>query len=176
MLLDRDSLEMLIMDEQAGALSAEAAQLLEIYLAQNPEAAQEAEDLRDTLSLAHMALVSMPKPVLPKAGFAIPSIAEPSRISRFGLPAWAAMAACLAIGFLTGKLWLYQPMPIRETVQEPAAAIASMAAQPGLTEHPTLPFWSAKNWQFRTNDISRRGGYSVEWESPVKKPRIKSNS
>lgn len=175
MLLDRNSLEMLIMDEQAGALSAEAAQLLEIYLAQNPEAAREAEALRETMNLAHMALASEPKSVLPKPAFAVPSIAESRPFSRFSLPAWAAMAACLAIGFLTDKLWLYQPVPVRETVQEPVSTMAVATVQSGLPAN-TTPFWSVKNWQFHTNDISRRGGFTLEWDSPLKKPRIKSNS
>jgi anti-sigma factor RsiW len=174
--LDRDSLELLMMDEQAGALSAEASQLLEIYLEQNPDAARQAGEFRQTMDLARMAYAAQPKPVLPEPAFAMTSAAEPRHPSRFGLPALAAMAACLAIGFLIGKMWMVQPPVIQEAVREPVAAMAAITVQPVLTSQNPGSFWSVKNWQMRTNETSRRGGYSVEWESPVKKPRIKANS
>jgi hypothetical protein len=176
MLLDRDSLEMLLTDDEAGALSAEASQLLEVYLKQNPDSARQAGEFRQTMGLARMVYAAAPKPVLPKPAFAMPPAVAPRHASRFALPAWAAMAACLAIGFLAGKLWIYQPMPIREENRESVAAMALITAQPVLPSQNPGAFWSVKNWQMRTNEISRRGGYSVEWESPVKKPRIKINS
>lgn len=174
--LDRDSLELLMMDEQAGALSAEASQLLEIYLAQNPDAARQAGEFRQTMDLARMAYAAQPSPALPEPAFAMTSASEPRHPSRFGLPAWAAMAACLAIGFLAARFGMNPPEIMQETVREPLAAMAAIAVQPVITSQNPGSFWSVKNWQMRTNEASRRGGYSVEWESPVKKPRIKINS
>ena len=174
--LDRDSLELLMMDEHAGALSAEASRLLEIYLEQNPDAARQAGEFRQTMDLARMAYAAQPSPALPEPAFAMTSAGEPRHPSRFGLPAWAAMAACLAIGFQIGKLWMVQPAVIQEAVREPVASMAAIAVQTAISTQNPAPFWSVKNWQMRANDTSRHGGYSVEWESPVKKPRIKANS
>jgi hypothetical protein len=176
MLLDRDSLEMLIMDKDAGALSAEASQLLELYLGQNAAAARQANDLRQTMYLARRVYAANPKPVLPKPAFGMPSVAETRHPSRFGLPAWAAMAACLALGFLTGTFWMHQPVTMRQAMSEPVASSASSAAQPVGPAQISAPFWSVKNWQLRANEKPRHGGYSVEWESPLKKPGIKINS
>lgn len=174
--LDRDSLELLMMDEQAGALSAEASQLLEVFLEQNPEAERQAGEFRQTMDLARLAYAAQPSSALPEPAFAMPSATEPRHSSRFGLPAWAAMAACLAIGFLAARFGMNQPSVMQEAVREPVAAMAAIADQPAMASQNPGSFWSVKNWQMRTNDTSRRGGYSVEWESPVKKPRIKANS
>lgn len=176
MSLDSDSLELLLLDEDAGALSPEASQLLEIYLQHDTEAARHAGEFRQTLASARMAYAAKPASPLPVPKFIKPAGASPRRNTRLRLPAWAAMAACLVAGYFAGRLWTVRPGVLQETAQTPAVTIAAQSAQPILQRQNPASFWSVQNWQIRANETSRRGGFSLEWESPVKKPRIKINS
>jgi hypothetical protein len=184
MTLDRETLELLLLDQDAGALGAETDKLLVAYLRQEPHAASEAQEIRATLALARKTLTAAALPVLPKPKF--DGHPEPSGTplpGRAWAP-WLAAAACLAIGFALGQTGAarrvnlpqaaaaFSPLPSppdRHVSQEKPAA-ADKADVPA----PARSFWSVRNLQLGTYEPPHRTAYTLVWDSPLKRPKIKT--
>jgi hypothetical protein len=183
MTLERETLELLLLDQDAGALGADTEKLLEAYLRQEPHAASEAREIRATLALARKTLATAALPVLPKAKFdGYPESLVTSLPGRAWVP-WLAAAASLAIGFVLGQTGASRQVILPPTV----AAISPLPAPPDnhvSREKPvaadtaavsaTHSFWSARNLKLGTNDPPRHAVYTLVWDSPLKRPKIKT--
>ena len=115
MAIDREILERLLIDRALGELSPDAEALLEDYLAREPEASEEAEEIARAADLARRALT----PSEEVDSHPLPPLLLYGRwriLWRAGVRA-AALAACLLIGVGVG-LWLSQSKQVIETQQE----------------------------------------------------------
>ncbi|TLD71884.1 hypothetical protein FEM03_03930 [Phragmitibacter flavus] len=101
--IDSKTLQALVIDRHFGEISAEAAELLEIYLTHNPEAMKETERVLSSLGVMGQAVM----PVLPSEEMKVIDLkANPAR--KGWATGWLARAAGLMLlagagGFLAGR-------------------------------------------------------------------------
>jgi len=184
MTLDRETLELLLLDQDAGALGAETEKLLAAYLRQEPRAASEAQEIRATLALARKTLAAEALPMLPRPKFDTGNGRSEKSFHWRAWTPWLAAAACLAIGFAVGQTGAsrrvgppqaaaaFSPLlsPPDNHVSQEKPAAARNAAVPA----PAHSFWSARNLHWGTNEPPRRTAYTLVWDSPLKRPKIKT--
>lgn len=184
MTLDRETLELLLLDQDAGALGAETEKLLAVYLEQTPRAGAEAREIRATLALARETLAVPAKMALPKPEFDRDSAREGKPFPWRGWAPWLAAAACLAVGFAVGQAGASRSaIPARAAIAlaQPLVKPNNPATQdkPGAVEKSGADgradsFWSVRNLRPGANETPRRTAYTLEWDSPLKRPKIKT--
>ena len=128
-----EMLESLVIDRALDSVPLAVAELLDEYLAANPEAARRADEVTATLRLARAAVVpSLGKPSRPLDRGRIGRAAQARRLASLA-PELARLAACVALGLVLG--WWARPAqaPILE-------AAASRSEQPS-------QFWSLSSWE-----------------------------
>ncbi len=132
--MDRESLERLATDRALGGLTPEAGQLLEAYIACDPQAAAIVRGIDTTVQAARRVLrepAPSSLPAFPVAGFMqIERWRRRIRVLTYA----GALAACVLLGVGLGRLHAptpsNQPQQIAETHQ-PASPIAEANANPG---------------------------------------------
>ncbi len=168
--LKPESLEALLLDRSLGVLTPEAEELLTSYLETQPMARLRAEEFQAATCLAKKALTLGPSIPLPEPRFKTMEKpgAWPGRPSAY-LP-WLAAAACLVVGFGLAKLSPSVTMP---AIQPHAvAAIEPMANSNTQTNERS--FWLTSHLASTAPAHTPNSPYVVVWDSPLKKPRIKS--
>ena len=166
--MNHETLERLFIDCASGELSPDVAALLDAYVRHEPELAGEAEQIRETLSLAKLALAESPTPPLPEIDFSAEPALAAAEPNRPKLPTWAygiGMAACFVGGLVIALLVLPAKNPA------PVAKI-SLDKQPVATTSPVSSFWSIQHLHPNAM-IASSGGDQVIWKSPVRKPEIR---
>jgi anti-sigma factor RsiW len=127
-------LETLLLDRALGALDPEVAALLDLHLAQDPEAAQRAADLAAALQLARAAVASpveTPRP-LDQARLHRARSRDHARVRR---REFLRLAACVAAGLGLG--WVARPAHVAVDSTAVTAALARPSASA-----PATQFWS----------------------------------
>lgn len=173
-----ETLEALLLDRSLGELEPETSELLDAYLAQNPDASARSASLQETARVARAVLGA--RTASPTPARVLPAIPpwrrESSPFVRIASSQPLKLAACVAIGVAAG--WLGRPMrsvPAGIAALPAAAAIvqspeeASAVAQP-----PSLP-WSARMLARAEASAATSGDRSparfrLRWESPARKP------
>lgn len=162
-------LERLLIDRELGELAPEVAALLEEHLAANPEPSARAEEMRELLQRARAASADADQ---------APSVRlDRARFHRAQQAAWwraqvgesARLAAVLAIGLGLG--WAVGLRSPQFPVAAERIAIADEAAPAASTT-----FWSIENHLKNArpeNAVPSR--YRLQWDSPVKMPRLARN-
>lgn len=92
-----ESLHALVMDHQAGELPSEVAELLESYLASNPEARAESEQLLNVMEVTRQTVIRYPELARTFDPVTTP---EMIRISPPGWPGWLKIAALVVFAAL----------------------------------------------------------------------------
>ena len=118
-----ESLQALIIDQHAGELTPDVADLLDAYLASNPAAQEEAARILDALSLTSQAVVQHPElaRVSTRATHAVPRTRQ-----RWTPPLWLKAAAVVMLAALTAMagFWVGRAQPVSGAG---SSAIASTA-------------------------------------------------
>jgi len=171
MAIDPEILERLLIDRALGELSPDAEALLEDYLARQPEASEEAQEIARTADLARCALT----PSEEFDSHALPPLLLGKRgriLWRVGARA-AALAACLLIGVGVG-LWLSQSKQVVETQQE----IAWVGAEDsdGTEEANRSEIWSARRFYEAASRPARTKRARLIWDSPTRMPRLEETT
>jgi anti-sigma factor RsiW len=152
-----DVLERLLIDQAAGALSPDVAELLEDHLRHEPAAQREAAEIGETLRLARLALSSQRVIPLPRRPF-----------TRSPVWAWA-MAACfvcgLSLGIFAGRGRNDSPH-IASVVSAPVHQTAAV------TVSDESGFWSLRRLRAAAPPAGGKSENSIIWKSPVKKPEL----
>ncbi|MFO1478070.1 MAG: hypothetical protein U1F98_15645 [Verrucomicrobiota bacterium] len=156
-------LEQLLEDRALGVLPPEVEALLAAYLRDHPEHAALEVEMNDTLALARGVLPPVDPIPAPPPGFtAEHARPAPDRYRWSWLP--LPLAAVIALGF---GLWILRPSGTR--TQSAALAPPPAAAQPA-------GFWSVSRLADAASKPAHSGAAPVSWISPVRKPRLNSNS
>lgn len=166
-----ETLEALLLDRDAGALSPETDELLATYLELEPASAKEAGEFLATLELTKKAFALEKIRSLPKPAF-LSSRDSVSWVPWRTLAPWLAAAACLAVGFYMGRFDTLRPLRMAAAVMPEKSP--TVQTKPVLGTHESS-FWSSKNLWNSTNEIPRQSAYTIVWDSPLKRPRIKSS-
>jgi anti-sigma factor RsiW len=179
--LTRETLEALLIDRAVGELAPDVEALLTAYLNQDPAAAQAARQVEETMDLARQ-VVALPRTEnLPEPRF------QPARWRAWVLPAWhqlfhrygwaAGIAAGLAVGgWLAALQWRQHDARVAATrmVRQRTAAVVATVTSPAPAPAATT-FWTARPWLQKREPVAAKSQYSLVWDSPAKKPRIKEN-
>jgi hypothetical protein len=125
--MNSTSLLALIVDQHAGELAPEAAELLEAYLAQSPTARAEAERIRSALALTEQTVLRHPE--LARAEATEVRDEHACFRARRPAPSWLARAASIAVlaaltgigGFVAGQRSAHPPVaaPVAANVERP---------------------------------------------------------
>ena len=172
MAIDREILERLLIDRALRELSPDAQALLEDYLAREPEASEEAEEIARTVDAARCALArseevnshSLPPLLLGKRG---------GILWRVGARA-AVLAACLLIGVGVG-LWFSQSKQVIETQVE-IAWVGAEEESDGTEEANRSEIWSARRFYEAASRPARTKRARLIWDSPTKMPRLEERT
>lgn len=175
--MNDETLERLLIDRSLGALSADAAALLDAYLRDNPAAARTATAFDETAGLIRQSLPAAPAASLPPFPRARLHDAHRNaarwRIVRSAL----ALAACVVLGFSLGSRPLGGPVKRENT----GPAVASVLPRDGrasdrVNESAESDFWSAQRMRVRFTSDSRAASRRVVWNSPVARPSLGGQS
>ena len=172
MAIDPEILERLLIDRALGELSPDAEALLEDYLAREPEASEEAEEIARAVDAARCALTpseevdshSLPPLLLGKRG---------GILWRVGARA-AALAACLLIGVGVG-LWFSQSKQVIETQVE-IAWVGAEEESDGTEGANRSEIWSARRFYEAASRPARTKRARLIWDSPTKMPRLEERT
>jgi hypothetical protein len=161
-------LERLLIDRELGELAPEVMVLLEEYLELSPEVREQADTTRNLLQLARAATAGPREVPQVKLGLERLRHAQQSAWWRARAAEWVRLAAAVAIGLSLG--WLVRPrLPVSIALAAPAEVVAAPKT--------STSFWSIEaylqNSQPRTSGPAR---YRLQWDSPVKMPRVEENS
>jgi hypothetical protein len=170
MALKRETLEGLLLDHHFGALPTETTELLDAYLEGDPEARMVAGELTATACLARQALAREPVAGLPKPRFSLPREAVTPLLGARVWSPWFAAAACLAVGFVLGHSTFNNPAPKLNTARVSETVVGVETTR----KTSSNSFWSVNNLRQGTNENARLPAYTVVWDSPLKKPHLKS--
>ena len=177
MAIDPEILERLLIDRALGELSPDAEALLDDYLAREPEASEEAEEIARTADLARRALA----PSDEVDSHALPPLLLGKRrgvLWRVGARA-AALAACLLIGVGVG-LWFSQSKQVIETQVEIAwvgtAQESAREDADGTEEVNRSEIWSARRFYEAASRPARTKRARLIWDSPTKMPRLEEKT
>jgi hypothetical protein len=161
--MNEDVLERLMMDRALGELPADAATLLDAYLAgQHATLTERSREFADTVELATKALHPRQPQSLP-ALKALPFSRRPDMLSPWRL---AQMAAALVIGFLIGLTLLRQTAPRH---RPPVVVVSATQTAPAVT--PASSLWSPRRWIDERRSSSPKEPRLL-WSSPVQKPQL----
>lgn len=166
-----EDLEPLLLDRALGELSPAVTELLEQHLARDPKAARQAATYTATLAFAREA-VGLPTSTVSLRPLDHDRLRRAERRARWRshLGEGAKLAACIALGLVLGRTILANekspPSPINPVL---AAAPAVPAAG--------SKFWSVTNLEIEHRLQSarrerRKTNYKLQWESPLKMPRL----
>jgi anti-sigma factor RsiW len=175
-----ENLETLLLERALGELPPATRELLEEYLARNPDAAREADTLTDTLQLARQAVALSPE--MPQRPLKMDTLCRARQTWRWrGLTQEALrLAACAVLGLALG--WYAhasRPAPVlaQTSRAEPAVVrpIPAEALSGGAVAAPR--FWSLAKLQAeqRSRPASashQESRYQLQWDSPMKMPRV----
>lgn len=173
-----ETLEALLIDRSLGELEPATAELLDAYLARNPDAAARAAAWQDTTHLARTAVGV--KTSAASAVTRLPAMPpwrrESTRLSRVVSAQWLKLAACLALGGAVG--WLARPVPnVPQVVATPPPTVVVVQqpeVAPMAESQPSLA-WStrmlARAEAASAASVDRSPArYRLHWESPARKP------
>jgi hypothetical protein len=169
MRLEREMLEKLVLDRALGALTPEAARLLEAYGEGDARVGELEREYEQTVGLARRALAEAREPALPP--FPAERIAAEARRRRL----WritrnaGALAACVLIGLMGGMRWSTVPTPPVEAVS--AVAMRGENGRGGVPDETRgSGFWSSQriHKQAQAASAGRPAGL---WRSPVQMPQ-----
>jgi len=170
MKLEREMIEKLVLDRALGALTPEAARLLEAYGEGDARVDEMERVYEQTVGLARRALADEREPALPP--FPAERIAADARRQRL----WkitrnaGALAACVAAGLMIGMRWRTAP-----TVSTGATSVSIAQSGDGRGSHAMgelggAGFWSTQriHKQAQAANVGRPAGI---WRSPVQMPQ-----
>ena len=177
MAIDPEILERLLIDHALGELSPDAEALLADYLAREPKASEEAEEIARAVDVARCALT----PSEDAKPYSLPPLLLYARwriLWRAGARA-AALAACLLIGVGVG-LWFSQSKQVIETQVEVARASAAQQSAredgDGTEEANRSEIWSARRFYEAASRPARTKRARLIWDSPTKMPRLEERT
>ena len=175
-----ETLEALLIDRALGALSPEVAELLENYLIQNSDAAQQANSLASTVQLARTAAAgpnasTSPLPPLERVRKAL-------TVQRRQAFAWqlSKLAACMLLGLTIGLVSRFGGNPAGGP-NASAAMVRSLATNDAANAVGNRNgFWSLANFtpgksEHATASVRLDSRYRLRWDSPVKMPHLEGN-
>ncbi|HUO10480.1 MAG TPA: hypothetical protein VM008_19400 [Phycisphaerae bacterium] len=152
--MDMVKIEALLMDHALGGTSDEVGALVEAYVERDAAARARLEELRGTVGAAKRALASQPVllPAYPRGAL---EHSMQRHLWKRRVVAGAAIAACIAVGFLIGDLWRGEN---RKT--DIATRVASVPAQksgvPVAAEMATVrDFWSTARLRASAEQASK---------------------
>jgi anti-sigma factor RsiW len=177
-----ETLEVLLLDRVMGELPPEVAELLETHLAHHPEVARQAEELASAYRLARQAVAGVAE--VPRQPLAVERLQRAQVAQRRWSMAWglARLAACVAFGLALG----WYGHTLREAPRVAAAAPAVVRAAPATAaERPGAKENAPDFWSLSSLEAARRerqpgesrttGRYRLQWDSPVKMPRVEED-
>lgn len=170
-------LESLLLDHALGELSPEVAELLETHLAHDPEAARQAAGLASTVQQARKAMAITQE--APRRSLAVERLWQAQMTHRRSVFIWelARLAACVVLGLTLG--WYGHTARIATVA---ATAVPPRVAAVGLPSAPegANDFWSLANLEAAQRErqpVESRttSRYRLQWDSPVRMPRVEEN-
>jgi anti-sigma factor RsiW len=172
-----ETLESLLIDRALGALSPEAAELLEDYLIQNREAACVAASLASTVDLARGAVA------LPMASVNhLPSwnrVRKALGVQRRQTLTWelGKLAACVLLGLAVGLAPRFGGRPAVPPTELAVAPGPSVANKTGAVTAGQNGIWSLANFTPGKSEHAADGvtRYRLQWDSPTKIPHLEGN-
>jgi hypothetical protein len=177
-----ESLESLLLDHVMGELPPEVGELLEAYLAHNPEAARQAAGLAATAQLARQAAALTPE--TPRRPLAVARLQKVQTAMRWRAAAWelTRLAACGVLGMILGwQVSLDRSRPV-DAIARPAGNpdIPAAILERTQASETRKDFWSLANLE--ADQRERQSGsshpasrYRLHWNSPVKMPQVEEN-
>jgi anti-sigma factor RsiW len=172
-----ETLEALLLDHALGELSSEVVELLEAHLAHNPEAARQAAGLASAVQQARQAVAVSQE--APRRSLAVERLRQTQMTRRRWAFTWelARLAACVVLGLALG--WYGHTARIATVA---ATAVPPRVAAVGLPSAPegANDFWSLANLEAAQRErqpVESRttSRYRLQWDSPVKMPRVEEN-
>lgn len=164
--MDAETLERLVIDRHAGALSADAARLLDAWLATRPEQAAHAADIDATLVAAAQAL----KGAAPAGNAPPPAAAILARADVMapvqGRRAWPrrlALAASVALAFHLGTRMT--PSAGMLPKHSAGVALAGPAERDG-------GFWSRRRLMEQVRSAIPSDNNTIHWSGPLRRPQL----
>ena len=155
--MNPQTLNQLIVDRAADQMPPDVAELLDAYLAHDAPAARRLSEYRDTVALAVRALRDESRPAVPP----FPTARITGARQRATATGWLrpiALAACLALAFLTGMKW-----------NRPAQSLDAPAFVADI--EPNSGFWIADNVRSAMSDRPSASSNTVRWSSPLRWPQ-----
>jgi hypothetical protein len=175
-----ETLEALLIDRALGALSPDVAELLESYLIQNPDAAQQANGLASTVQLARTAVAGPNAPTSPLPP--LDRVRTALSVQRRQAFAWqlSKLAACVLLGLTVGLAIQHAGAPAAAPNSFAASAGPMVAAEAVTDAGGRTGFWSLANFaQGRTEDaaagVHSDSRFRLRWDSLVKMPHLEGN-
>jgi|GEM_PF-1033496 len=174
-----ETLESLLIDRAMNELQPEVAELLDVYLAQNPLAGAGVARIGDVIELAQQA-AAIPDEAL-QSGFAVKPARRRSwmdwfqtpRIELVRLAVYVALG--LALGLSVASVWRE---PATVFVSSPKPIIVARA-RAGEADHSSAQFWSlaavAAERQARSEAGRAVKHDRLQWDSLFKMPRLEKN-
>jgi len=160
--MNPQTLNQLIVDRAAEQMDADVAELLDAYLAHDAAAARRLGEYRDTVSLAARVLRGDARSAVPPFPAARIAAANHRRRAAGWLRPMA-LAAGLALAFLTGMKWNRPPQPF-----DAPALVAAVG--------PNNSFWAAENVRAAMADRQSVESSKVRWSSPLRWPQTGGQS
>lgn len=167
--MEREHIESLVADQVLGELSAPASWLLERYLAEHPEHAGDAEQVKRTIELAKSALSNTEPAEAPLPP--MPRLRPHDWTARMRSIAWpAACAACLLLGWLLGPA---TPMVRQATDRTTADVVQRTPVTSGHASTTVAAasdgqFWSVRSWVERSSRSFKTSATAsgIVWKAP----------
>jgi len=145
-----ENLEALLIDRAMGELPAATAELLDEYLAHNPEAAQKSAQLEDTMRNAAESMrvdspkvtQAFPRDLIERANRGLRWRRQTAQLLK--------LAACLALGLTLG--WFGKTQPDAVTMAHVTTSESTLQ-EPTLVKRatPSVGFWSVARFEARTS-------------------------
>lgn len=170
-----ETLESLLIDRAIGELPSDVAELLTAYLAQDPRAAQRADEFVSTLQHARQTVAAPKKAILPPLALArFDRVAVRPARKIVWLGEWMKLAACLVAGGLLGWSVHVLHWEQKSTPTVKATADSHLARRDDLLERSstTAGFWSIDALAAAHARNQPAPHYRLHWTSPLAKPTV----
>lgn len=168
--MNTDTLQRLLVDQQLDELPPDTAELLDAYVAENPDCLRLRTELTSTLKLIEQTFCTPPlpegqMPALP----ASPSVNSSPRGRRIGSGAWlraGAVAAALALSFLLGGRAArpaVEPLPRPEVIVQAGSRVHDQLESTFWSSTRLLEAASRVRHPVKTKSIGWTAPFSPNW-------------
>ena len=169
--MNAETLDSLLMDRALEALTPEVDALLSAYLERDEQAAARAQEFAMATNLSRQVLQTR-VPAPPPFPAATLRRAQQARRQLVLLRNVASLAACVLIGVGLGSWGTRSPVTPGAVQIVPMPATNALNVADGGARSDGDGFWSARRLYEQSRERSRARPARIEWDSPLRRPRL----